>query len=369
MTVRDSVKELSGARLTSTAASTLYQAECAAYDQQRRAAKDPNAYQSPIYPPGTEYIVCQAQAQLMSAVVGLLNESLTEAIKGFYKLRKAYLALEAVMENERDYLKKRSTGSVNSVASNKPGNVGSHGSRPGSANSKAVQNTSTVQAPFQKETVPGKTASKEDDDDDDDFVDAEENSKSKETPAEYMGHINMPAGQDGSIALDNSQKKLDLESSSASGLPSTSDNPANSVPDVVKDFEKLTTNEAGEAETDLSSLSDHPVDRFVLAGSNFCFGMLMLLLSFVPPSFQSLLKIVGFKGDRERGMRMLWQATKFEDIHGAMSGVVLMGYLNGFSSICDIIPSTGEGSYPKERCKALLRIMRTVSPEACCKTF
>jgi tetratricopeptide (TPR) repeat protein len=74
-----------------------------------------------------------------------------------------------------------------------------------------------------------------------------------------------------------------------------------------------------------------------------------------------LLKIVGFKGDRDRGMKMLWQATKFHNIHGAMAGVVLMGYLNGFTTFCDILP---EGAYPKERCIALLRYMRERYPKS-----
>ena len=77
-----------------------------------------------------------------------------------------------------------------------------------------------------------------------------------------------------------------------------------------------------------------------------------------------MLKIVGFKGDRERGMKMLWQATKFHNIHGAMAGVVLMGYLNGFTTFCDILPTKGEGSYPKEKCVALLRYMRERYPDS-----
>jgi hypothetical protein len=345
------------------AANTLYQAECTAYEQQKRAAKDPNAYHSPIYPPGTEYAVCQAEAQLMSAVVGLLNESLTEAIKSFYKLRKAYLALEAIMENERKFLKQRSTSSVNTTGSSgsqtgslnrsKTGSLRSRTGTSGGASTTSLKQTPQPAAPAAKTT--------NDDDDDDDFVDAAEDKSGNVTPGGYMGHMNVPAGQDGSIALDNTQNKLDINSSSASALPASNNNPTIAVPEAIQDFEKLAVN---DPEVDISAFSDHPVDRFILAGSNFCFGMLLLLLSFVPPAFSSLLKIVGFKGDRERGMAMLWQATKFHDIHGAMAGVVLMGYLNGFTSICDIIPSRGEGSYPKERCKALLHDMRVRYPKS-----
>jgi hypothetical protein len=356
-----------------TAADTLYQAECTAYEQQKRASKDANAYHSPIYPPGTEYAVCQAEAQLMSAVVGLLNESLTEAIKSFYKLRKAYLALEVIMENEKNFLKQRSTSSVNTTGSSRAQKEGLTRSKTGSLRSKTsatgvksgtsagASTTSLKQNPESAagmKKAPGNT----DDDDDFDFVDAKEDKSGNITPGEYMGHINVSAGQEGSIALNNTQNKIDLASSSASGLPATDNNPTIAVPDAIQDLQKLTMSD--NPEVDISAFSDHPVDRFILAGSNFCFGMLLLLLSFVPPAFSSLLKIVGFKGDRERGMQMLWQATKFHDIHGAMAGVVLMGYLNGFTSICDIIPSSGDGSYPKERCKALLRVMRERYPKS-----
>ncbi|KAH9865531.1 hypothetical protein J1614_009116 [Plenodomus biglobosus] len=365
------------------AANTLYQAENAAYEQQRRAAKDPNAYRSPIYPPGTEYAVCQAEAQLMSAIVGVLNESLTEAIKSFYKLRKAYLALEAVMENEKKFLKERSVSNVNSVgskASSKAGSVRSNkagsttgDSKPGNSSGTSAEASTTSLK--QSQEVAGPMASKEtlggpqqpsanDSDDDFDFVDAEQERPGNETPLEYTGHVNVLTGQSGSIALDTAQRELDIGASTVSDLPPASEKPSESVPQAIEDFEQLTLNDLGGPEADIATFSDHPVDQFILSGSNFCFGMLLLLLSFIPPSFASLLKIVGFKGDRDRGMAMLWQATKFHNIHGAMAGVVLMGYLNGFTNFCDILPSSGEGSYPKERCVALLKYMRGRYPKS-----
>ncbi|KAF1837200.1 hypothetical protein BDW02DRAFT_586805 [Decorospora gaudefroyi] len=364
------------------AASALSLAENSAYEHQRSVSKDPNAYRSPIYPPGTEYAVCQAEAQLMSAVVGVLNESLTEAIKSFYKLRKAYLALEAIMENEKRFLKERSTSSVNSMASRGSSKVGSDRSNTASSTSKTSQlptstnasagastsslrQTTTLTQPELKKAAPEpkKATDNEDDDDDDDFVDAEEDRRGDETPVEYMGHLNVPAGEGVSVGLNNVERKVDLPSSSAPGLPSTNEDPSDSVPNAIEYFEQLVLNDEGNPEGDIATFSDHPVDVFILSGANFCFGMLLLILSFIPPSFASLLKIVGFKGDRERGMKMLWQATKFHNIHGAMAGVVLMGYLNGFTNFCDILPSSGE-AYPMERCRALLRYMRARYPKS-----
>jgi hypothetical protein len=360
--------DLGNVRLTTCVASnTLGQAENSAYEQQRRAVKDPNAYQSNIYPTGTEYAVVQAESQLMSSVVGLLNENITEAIKSFYKLRKAYLALEVVMEHEKKFLKERSatsstqstrpvsvrskTGS-SSLLNSKPPTVPS---TPAGASSLSLsQHGGTTRPMVKRQATTVSKQSVGDGDDDFDFVDAKEDTQGGATPGEYKGHL--ASGQDGYMALDNAQKKTDVQSNTASGLPS--------VPDTIHDFEKLTMDDTSKSEPDISTLSDHPIDNFVIAGSNFCFGMLLLLLSFIPPTFATLLKIIGFKGDRDRGMRMLWQATKFHDVHGAMAGVVLMGYLNGFTSLCDMIPSSGEGSYPKERCKALLMEMRELYPKS-----
>ncbi|KAF2706737.1 hypothetical protein K504DRAFT_459147 [Pleomassaria siparia CBS 279.74] len=306
------------------ASQTLADAENSAYESQRRAYRTPHAYQSPIYPPGTEYAVCQAQAQLMSAIVGVLNESLTEAIKSFYKLRKAFSTLESVMQVEKKYFAQQSTSSLNSTDSDTSSRPGSRTVLSTPITLEAKSATAPTSSVNKTEKVMEKGTDKEvgkdeDDEGDLDFVDANEDHQGAE--------------------------------------PTLKD----SIPDAIDDFEELTLADTVRAGEDISLFGDHPVDVFITSGSNFCFGILLLLISLVPPAFSTLLKIVGFKGDRERGVQMLWQASKFHNIHGAMAGLVLFGFYQvvGF---CDIIPRTGEGSYPKARCTALLADMRQRYP-------
>ncbi|KAJ4359061.1 Mitochondrial outer membrane protein iml2 [Ascochyta clinopodiicola] len=350
----------------------LYAAESGAYESQRRVAKDANSFRSNIYPPGTEYAVCQAEAQLMSAVVGVLNESLTEAIKSFYKLRKAYITLEGVMEAERTFLRTKSTSSLNSASSrtsSKPASVRSTGgstlkktlSKTGSIRKSANSSTTSLKQTGAQPALAEAKKNNGDSDEEFDFVDAEQE-RGAQTPLEYGGHLNVPVGQGGSVTLDNAQKEVDIGSSSASALPAG--NPqATSVPDAIADFENLVLKD-DNGEASVSEFTDHPIDEFIISGASFCFGILLLIVSMVPPSFATVLKVIGFKGDKDRGLRMLWQATKFNNIHGAMAGVVLMGYFNGFVGFCDIIPRTGEGAYPERRCKALMAEMRRRYPKS-----
>jgi hypothetical protein len=313
----------------------------------------------------------------MSAIVGVLNESLTEAVKSFYKLRKAYLTLQGVMDAEKKFLETRSTTSLSSAGSQVSSRPASRASGKsatpslrkapipgnaaiGSGNINATRGLNTKE----KAVNVQKNNAEQEDDDDFDFVDADEEHEGVETPMEYMGHLNVPAGNGKSIELDNSNKDVHVKSSSAPNLPPKETMPDTSVPDVVDDFNDLTLTDTVKAGEGISLYGDHPVDVFIISGANFCFGILLLIISLVPPAFATLLKIVGFKGDRERGIQMLWQATKFHNIHGAMGGLVIFGYYNGMTGFCDIIPRTGEGSYPKERCRLLLADMRKRYPNS-----
>ncbi|KAH0139752.1 hypothetical protein KCU82_g17106, partial [Aureobasidium melanogenum] len=294
------------------ASDRLSQAESAAYDHQRHA--DKNAYHSKIYPPGSEYALCLSEAQLMSAVVAVLTESLSESIKGFYKMRKAYVALQEIADAEKRYLKGRSSASVTSTSTRSTVN---------SAPSLASE------AP----SISGQTLVAADEDVDDDFVDADETITGPATPTTYQGH------------LESKELESKLENLSIRPGSSSTQTP---VPPVVE-------------EDDFSDFTNHPIDLFVHSGTNLCFGLMQLMLSLIPPAFSKLLYIIGFKGDRELGIQMLWRATQYSNINGAMAGLVTLGFYNVTVGFCDIVTSD---AYPKERLTTLLVQMRKRYPQS-----
>lgn len=235
----------------------------------------------------------------MSAVVGVLNESLTESIKAFYRLRKAYIALDAILKMEEKFMELRDP------------------------------------------------------------------SRELLTSSDDLSKI-------GPVRLDTSGQSLHK------GQPISSEEK-----DLAKSLSGMNINESasdvsGTSTPNGSNIITHDpdsdifrneVDVFVHSGSNFCFGILLLLIAMVPPAFSKLLSIIGFRGDKQRGLRMLWQASKFHNLVGAMAALALLGYYNGFVRYCDIMPDPTSGvddveGYPQERLAALLAEMRSRFPNS-----
>lgn len=247
-------------------------------------------------------------AQLMSAVVGVLNESLTESIKAFYRLRKAYIALDGIMQMEEKYLQEQ--------------------------NSKSSTSSSTS---LSKSTGPPPGAWK--------------SGSSLENSREQSPQPQPRAPDTGRRSLDNELEALDLSES-----------------DIIP--EKPRANTVHMTHDPDSDIFNKPVDVFVHSGANLCFGLLLLLISMVPPAFNKLLYVVGFRGDRSRGLQMLWQATKFHNLNGAIAGLALLAFYNGFVRYCEIHPDarTQNGddidSYPGKKLVALLSEMRNRFPRS-----
>ncbi|RMZ80366.1 hypothetical protein DV738_g2858, partial [Chaetothyriales sp. CBS 135597] len=231
----------------------------------------------------------EAEAQVMMAVVGVLSESLTESIRAFYRLRKAYLSLDALARMEENYLKNHSAQQLDE----KPGLM-ENGN--GGADEEKV------------------TAS--------------------------MRATSLQNGHAGKPELDVEKKKKATTTTTAPGI--------------------------------ITAESHSPLDVFICSGTNLMFGVLNLLISIVPPAFSKLLAIVGFHGDRDRALKMLWHASEFHNINGGLAALVLFGWYNGLLGFCDIIPDAGStdaenndtSAYPGPRLEALLHEVRQRHPKS-----
>jgi hypothetical protein len=70
--------------------------------------------------------------------------------------------------------------------------------------------------------------------------------------------------------------------------------------------------------------------------------------------------LTGLCLDRQRGLSLLWEAAKADNVHGAIAVLVILQYYGNAVQFCDIVGADNEeGGYPKERChKVLARIRR-----------
>ncbi|KAJ5279866.1 Outer membrane protein IML2 mitochondrial/Tetratricopeptide repeat protein 39 [Penicillium angulare] len=285
----------------------LYEAETSAGNDQYRAqqnAQAPNAFHSEIYTAGTEYALCQAIAQLMGAVVGVLNESLTESIKAFYRLRKAYITLDAILKMEEKFMESRG---MQQALSSRSSDLSKASANPAEPSSKTFSSK-------------------------------------------------------GSSATANTATPLDTDlAKGVSGL--------NISPEAPSEPVSRTSTPSNITHDPDSDIFKNEIDIFIHSGANFCFGILLVLISMVPPAFSKLLSIIGFHGDKQRGLKMLWQASKFHNLVGAMAALAMLGYYNGFVRYCDIMPDPTPGEddvegYQAERLAALLAEMRSRFPNS-----
>ena len=338
------------------ASDQLYEAEHTASSGLYKAQHSSNAFQSNIYQKGSEFMLCQAEAQVMTAVVGVLNESLTESIKGFYKLRKAYMTLDNLTQMEIDFMKMRD---VESLASSRQAStehlpLGGSALQTGTATPpKVPEEGAQVKHPSALRNAEV-VDNEKDDSDFDEFYDADTINDTHPVLDGYAGKVQK----------SDSDEQLTKELESLN-IP---DRPSLAQENELK-LSRTATVGGLKADAD-SEIFSNSLDVFIHSGTNLMFGVLNLMISVVPPAFSRLLFIVGFKGDRDRGIRMLWQASKFSNVNGGMAGLVIFGWYNGLVGFCDIIPDTDHddpestAGYPAARLQGLLVEMRKRYPKS-----
>ena len=225
------------------------------------------------------------------------------------------------------------------------------GSKPASISSVGLTEPDKLVTPLEKLHVRD-----DDDDDDDEFHDADEHIEHKEKPKTYTGKVELQ-GRRGSLSdhgfIDSASKV------------STQETEALSLPKRIPSRHGLLDHDPD------SDVFANPIDVFIHSGANLCFGLLLVMISLIPPAFGKLLFIIGFHGDKDRGIQMLWQASKFHNINGAMAGLIVLGYYNTFIGFSDIVPdsdphdtSNATNGYPKKRCEDLLVEMRRRHPKS-----
>ncbi|KAI5788151.1 hypothetical protein FPQ18DRAFT_392455 [Pyronema domesticum] len=263
------------------ASDRLADAEASAERDRKRAVKE--NHQTGRLPPGIEYALCNAEAQLMSAVVGLLSESVAETLKSFYRLRTAYKTLEGI-HNSLEALDFKI-------------DYGAHSDR----------NTPEGSIHDESEKTPGSSSS----------------SISVKTAKSAQSTSN-------DKPLEMSMGNLSLKRSSTK-----------------------------------TRMSRDEVEIFTASGCSLCFGVLLLLLGMVPPSLGRVMSIVGFKGDRRRGLSMLWDASKAENVHGAIATLIILNYYGNALQTCDIVAADNEeGGYPQQKCHDALVKIRQKYPNS-----
>lgn len=236
----------------------------------------------------------------------MLSGSVTEAIRGFMKLRKAYQTLDGIMQIESKYLKAKMAGrrySVTSAALSRQ------------QTEKSLENGSSLL-----------------------------NEDYEKSQANINGN------------LQEESDLLDELASSETRQPIR--------PTITRTQSRLLDVEPASV-----GIKSH-TDIFIHSGTRLCYGILLLVFSMIEnPMFNRILYIVGFSGDRERGTRYLWQAARFDNFNSAIAGFVLLGFYNNFIMFSDVLPtdSTADddlAGYPKTRCLHLLADMRKRYPDS-----
>lgn len=335
------------------ASARLSECETKAWLELKKAQKEAasrGGQKQRMYPPGTEYLLVICEAQLMGAVVSVLHESLTEAIKGFYKLRKAFVTLDSIMEMEakaiREWEKRKSKQEENGET--RDAIVASELLHDGNfSNDKGLK--------LSKQTLE---------------LSSRSSTEGKSGEADASQSVSRPGSRNSTglqTPMDEAAlaKKLEVLRMH-SGVETPFQLP--SMPQEIPEPKNHTSTGLGSDD----DIFAHPLDSFVHSGANMCFGILLLLISMVPPAFSKLLYVIGFKGDRDRGLKMLWQSTKFQNINGAVAGLVLLTYYNGQLAFGDILRQPRDledgshdvNGWPEARCIALLENMRQRYPRS-----
>lgn len=341
---------------------------------------------SHIYPPGTEFQVTYAELTLLNALVMLLREDngMVEQAKALFKLRRAYQILDStykkIKESEgvfnRNLAKFRQEAVGSSVSSvDLPGysiplpgaytsslpdiqlmknleevyqmrkkrvEGTSLGPNPSQVNlfqqnsslSVALSSRSSLSIIERISTPMGRPLSP--------------NPQSMSANAAFLQEpVNLEDddGNDGDDS-DNSDSEEFCDASEIREATPTAEPPLpsanqdSSTPSLhhySESIVSITTSASSINSGNDTHLHVSTIDEFIHSGVQLCFGILQVVLSLIPPTIGKVLSIVGFKGDRDIGLRMLWKtAITARNIHGDLALLCLLVFYDGPVQFIDV---------------------------------
>lgn len=363
---------------------TLSEAENASVNNAKFNVKH-NLVTSHIYPPGTEFQVTHAESTLLNALVMLLQENngVVESAKALYKLRKAYHTLDSVYRKIKELeptfnkhlakLKKQTASKSSSLSS-----VDLPGYDESKSNSSASlpqdmklmkdleqvfqMRKSRIEGTNLGNTVDPKSVNL--------FANISANSSSitlsrqgsvlnekvrgisprpdtnlvfkADTPTpptveitndslksfgdeEDIGNVEMEDEEsdeefsDAFESLDNIQLQ-----------PPTPTIPSPNLSSQYLEDSNISLLTESSAEKNDTYLHVSTIDEFIHSGVQLCFGILQVVLSLIPPAIGRVLSIVGFRGERDVGLKLLWRnAITCRNIHGDLALLCLLVFYDG----------------------------------------
>lgn len=244
---------------------------------------------SQIYPPGTEFAVAYAESNLLNALLMLLSENFMEGAKALLKLRRAYQTLDSIKKN-LDFDSNSPSASLADLSSYSSFQV-------------EHNDASFVDLPLT-------------------MTDQEVKDQKIIDDLDRVYHMRLSRINGSHIGNPPVSESLQSE------LGGDSNNNLNDK-DVLK----------------LGNPSISSVDEYIHSGVNLCFGILQVVLSLIPPAIGKVLSVVGFKGSREVGLKMVWNAAMERNIHGGIGLLALLVFYDGPFQFTDVdfdIPSSSE---------------------------
>lgn len=296
---------------------------------------------STIYPPGTEFQVTLAESTLLNALLMLLKENngVVESAKALFKLRKAYQILDSVHKRIQELeptfnknlakLRKKAANGVakgNGVFLNNNNQSISTVDLPGfeslGSSSSSLPQDIKLMKDLERIFLMRKTRIEGSNLGNIELLNLFEDLNSSVTLAKQSYAEPLDVQDNGS---DDEEFEDAMEHLAVNDAPSSF--VGSGAQSILSSVDTSPSSQGNGSDTYLHVST---TDEFIHSGVQLCFGILQVVLSLIPPAIGAVLSIVGFKGNRNIGLQLLWRtAITSRNVHGELALLFLLVFYDG----------------------------------------